>query len=100
PDRLAFRVDAAGPAMLVLTDAFVPGWTALVNGAAQPIVPVDVAFRGVAVPAGRSEVSFRYAPESTRIGYAAAAIAAVFLAALSVVAARRPAARTTGAGFR
>jgi hypothetical protein len=58
---------------------------------------VDVAFRGIAVPAGRSEVSFRYVPESTRVGYAVAAIAAVVLAALCVAAARRP---RPGAGFR
>ncbi len=100
PDRLSFRVDAAGPAVLVLTDAFVPGWTASVNGSARQIVPVDVAFRGVAVPAGRSEVSFRYAPESTRIGYAAAAVAAVFLAGVSIAAARGPAARAARAGSR
>ena len=61
---------------------------------------MDVAFRGVAVPAGRSEVSFRYAPESTRIGYAAAAVAAVFLAGLSIAAARGPAARAARAGSR
>ncbi|HEY1252006.1 MAG TPA: DUF6044 family protein [Thermoanaerobaculia bacterium] len=97
PDRLSFRVDAAAPAVFVLTDAFVPGWTAFVDGSAAPLFPVDVAFRGVAVPAGRSEVSFRYVPGSTRAGFATAAAAAVVLAALSVAAARRARPR---AGFR
>jgi hypothetical protein len=90
PDRLSFAVQAPGPAVLVLTDAFVPGWKAWVNGAAAPIFPVDAAFRGVAVPPGRSEVSFRYVPESTRAGFATAAVAAVVLVGLWVAAMRRP----------
>ena len=87
PDRLSFRVDAPGPAVFVLTDAFVPGWKAFVNGSAKPIFPVDVAFRGVSVPPGRSEVDFRYVPEGTRIGFAIAAAAGVALLLLVVAAA-------------
>ncbi len=91
PDRLSFAVEAARPAVLVLTDAFVPGWKAWVNGAAAPIFAVDVAFRGVAVPEGPSEVSFRYVPESTRAGFAAAIAALAVLVLLLVPLARRDA---------
>jgi hypothetical protein len=89
PDRLSFAVEAAGPGVLVLTDAFVPGWKAWVNGAAVPIFPVDDAFRGVAVPPGKSEVSFRYVPEWTRAGFAIAAAAGVVLLLLFVAILRR-----------
>jgi hypothetical protein len=89
PDRLSFAVEASGPAVLVLTDALVPGWKAWVNGGAAPIFPVDDAFRGVAVPPGRSEVSFRYVPEWTRAGFAIAAAAGGALLLLSAAAVRR-----------
>ncbi|HEY2798068.1 MAG TPA: DUF6044 family protein [Thermoanaerobaculia bacterium] len=83
PDRLAFTVEAAGPAVLVLTDAFTPGWKAWVNGVPRPIFPVDGAFRGIAVSGGKSDVSFRFVPESTRAGFVVAAAAFVALVLLS-----------------
>ena len=73
------EVEAQQPCLLVLTDTFYPGWTAAVDGSTAQILPTDVAFRGVVVPAGTHQVTFHFAPTSFRIGIAMAAIALVLL---------------------
>jgi hypothetical protein len=68
PERIAIQIAAASPAVLVLADTYHPGWRATVDGADVPIVRVDHAFRGVAVPAGGHRVTFHYQPMSARLG--------------------------------
>lgn len=60
--EVTLSVQAAQPAQLVLADSTYPGWQAQVNGQPAAITPAYEAFRAVDVPAGRSEVHFRYAP--------------------------------------
>ena len=50
------------PAMLVLTDSYYPGWTALMDGKKTEIYRVDGLVRGVFVPAGVHEIQFYYLP--------------------------------------
>lgn len=68
--RVAVEVSAERDAVLVLADAYYPGWAAEVNGAPTEVFPVNHAFRGVTVPAGVHTVEFRYAPSSFRAGLA------------------------------
>lgn len=75
------RVEADGAALLVLADAYYPGWAATVNGAPAEIVPVNSVFRGVAVPAGHADVRFTYFPTVFQTGLACSVL---FLAAGSV----------------
>lgn len=83
--RVVVDVDAQCAGMMVLTDAYYPGWTARVNGRDATIHPTDVAFRGVEVPAGRSRVVFEYRPASFRAGLALAAIGLLGLVAFGVL---------------
>ena len=48
--------------MLVLSDAYYPGWTATVDGQPAPIYRVDGALRGVIIPAGFHDVRFQFRP--------------------------------------
>ncbi len=50
--------------MVMLSDAWFPGWTATVDGAAAKIENVDGGFRGVVVGAGRHVVEMKYRPAS------------------------------------
>jgi len=89
---------AKAPAILVVTENYYPGWEAERGGAGGDPVPVkilagDLAFRGVYVPAGRSEVRFTYRPRSVIYG---AALGVLVLAGLVLAALRRPAARWLG----
>ena len=53
---------------VVLLDAWHPGWTALVDGAAVPVYPADHAFVGVVLPPGSYQIQFRFEPASWRLG--------------------------------
>jgi hypothetical protein len=95
-DSVELRVNAACPGLLVLPDAYFPGWTATVNGERRPIYATDGAFRGVTVPKGTSRVEFLYRPRAFPIGVALAAGGlAVFLVVSLVLYYRR---RTTERG--
>jgi len=62
-ERVEIAVHAGSQAgLLVLSDAFYPGWTATVNGEPAKIYRTNIMFRGVAVPAGESTVVFEYKP--------------------------------------
>ncbi len=62
PERVALTVNAAEPAMLVLADAYYPGWGAKVNGEPVEISQANTMFRAIPVLAGESQVEFTYAP--------------------------------------
>jgi hypothetical protein len=69
-DRVRLEVDAAAPGLLVLVDAYDPGWRATVDGARGEVVRANVAFRAVPVPAGRHTVEMVYRPPSVLLGLA------------------------------
>ena len=56
-DQVRVDVDAAAPAVLILTDSYYRGWHVTVNGKSQHLARVDETVRGVLVPAGRSRAS-------------------------------------------
>jgi hypothetical protein len=68
--REALTADCAAPATLLRRELFDPGWRAEVDGSAVAVQPADEILQAVALPAGRSEVRFRYAPPL--IGWACA----------------------------
>jgi hypothetical protein len=70
PDRVEIGTRSARPGLLVLADTFTSGWVAELDGRRVPIVPVDVALRGVALPAGDHVVTFSYRPIETYAGFA------------------------------
>jgi hypothetical protein len=69
-DRLAIRAEMACDGMVILSDAFYPGWRARVDHRPAQIHEVDGALRGVAVPRGTHTVTMRYRPVSVYLGAA------------------------------
>ncbi len=67
------------PAILVLTDAFAPGWKAYVNGTETRILRANHFFRAVLLPAGQSRILFEYEPDSLRHGIIVTAMSASLL---------------------
>jgi hypothetical protein len=95
PERLALEVDVAEPGLLVVNDAFAPGWVARVDGTETSILAANVLARGVVVPAGRHAVTMSYEPREVRVGLAVSLLAlaaCAALAALEVCRRRRDAA--------
>jgi hypothetical protein len=68
PGRLTLEVEADRAGWLLLSDAWYPGWTVRVDGAAQPVYRADYLFRGVAVQAGSHRVEFEYQPVTLWLG--------------------------------
>jgi Protein of unknown function (DUF6044)/Bacterial membrane protein YfhO len=98
PDRVEVSVPDGPAGVLVVTDTFGPGWQASVDGAATPVAPVDLAFRGVALPAGPHAVVLRYVPVATYVGLVLAALAAVATIGGAIVI-RRADRRRQGVAF-
>lgn len=64
--RIEAELVAAG--LLVLADAYYPGWKAFVDGRESKIYRTNYAVRGVLLPPGRHSVEFRYEPLSLKMG--------------------------------
>ncbi|HEV8637702.1 MAG TPA: YfhO family protein [Chloroflexota bacterium] len=74
PNGLVVRVRSTGNALLVVADAWHPGWRGLLDGQPTPILRTNHAFRGVAVPAGEHLVEMRFRPTSLLVGAALSAL--------------------------
>ncbi len=68
PEQVVIQVESDSQAVLVLTDAFYPGWTAVVDGQTTTIYQMDVLFRAIMIPAGWHEVIFTFTPRSYENG--------------------------------
>ena len=91
PNRLTLKVNVDGPALLVVSQAWYPGWQAVVDGRAQGSpLRTDYAFQGVALEAGSHTVELRFAPPLWRLGWVlAGATLAVLLVGVLVGARHR-----------
>jgi hypothetical protein len=94
PDRVTLDVEAARPGFVVLADSWDPGWRVTVGGREGPLLRANVAFRAVAVPAGRHSVELRYRPRPVLEGLALSL--ASLLAVGAIVLSRSAGARAPG----
>ncbi|MCL7971865.1 MAG: YfhO family protein [marine benthic group bacterium] len=76
------KVNTTGPMLVVLSDRWYPGWKATVNGRSAEVLRANGVFRAVEVPAGVSEIEFRFLPGSLLLG---AAMSLFGLAALATL---------------
>jgi uncharacterized membrane protein YfhO len=79
PDRVVVQVESDGPAWLVVSDTWYPGWEARLDGDPVSIWRGDYLFRAVPVPAGTHIVEFVYRPVSFLTGVLLAGAAIVLL---------------------
>jgi hypothetical protein len=96
PESISIWATAPRPALLVLTDAFYPGWVARIDGEPTEILRANGVFRAVVLPPGEHAVTFSYEPASFTHGLAvsAASLALWLGVSLGVPLLRR---RPTGA---
>lgn len=81
--RLTLRATLTEPGLLVVADAWYPGWRGQVDGEDVEIVPANLLYRAVALGPGVHEVAMSYEPRSWRAGvWISLATAAVLLIAL------------------
>ncbi len=66
--RITVRVAAERSGLVVLSDAYYPGWQAWVDSTPAPIYRANAIFRAVPVPAGEHTVTLAYRPASLLLG--------------------------------
>ena len=77
PERVVLTTRGSEPGVVVLTDAWFPGWEATLDGSPVRVRRANFALRGVVVPAGEHRIEMRYRPQPLRAGFGVAALAAV-----------------------
>ena len=80
------RVSTPRPAILLVRNAFDPGWHATVDGQPASLQPADYVAQGVPVPAGRHEVELTYDDPTIGYGVLGSALAMVLLLGAALVA--------------
>jgi len=70
PHKVVIDVQTVLPGVLVLSDAWYPGWYATVDGQSTEILRVNYALRGVYVEGGAHRVEFQFRPSSLYLGAA------------------------------
>jgi len=68
PNRVIISTNSRCPRLLVLADAFYPGWHAATDRQTATIYRADHAFRAIFLPPGNHRVEFSYFPQSLKIG--------------------------------
>jgi hypothetical protein len=68
PGRMVYQTASAGPAVLIVSENRLPGWTAWVDGVERPLLDVDHAFMGAPLSPGGHEVRLSYRPVGFRLG--------------------------------
>ncbi len=79
PERVTVQFTADSRALLVLTDAFAPGWHVTIDGERQRLWQTNHFVRGVIVEPGRRRAVFSYDPPGFVPGVVAAALAFLFV---------------------
>jgi hypothetical protein len=88
PTHLTLETNAPTPTVAVVSEIFYPGWTATVDGIAQPIHLTNFLLRGVAVPAGRHRIEMQYRAPAARNGALISLCTLLLIILLSVFARR------------
>jgi uncharacterized membrane protein YfhO len=89
-DFVEIDADVASPSILLVTDAWTPGWQARpLQGSSQTryeIMPANYVLRGVALDRGKHRLRLEYAPAAFALGAVVSAIAwAAWLLAVFVL---------------
>ncbi|MEE8217487.1 MAG: YfhO family protein [Vicinamibacteria bacterium] len=83
-DRVRLAVELSAEGHVVLVDTHDPGWRAHVDGRPAALLRANVAFRAVAVPAGRHVVEMVYRPPLALAGLVVSGLSLLLIVALLV----------------
>jgi hypothetical protein len=68
PHQVEIEADLVAPGLLILSDAYYPGWKVTVDGQPAQLLRANYALRGVILPGGMHRVVFRFVPRSLQLG--------------------------------
>jgi len=88
--RFTLSTQCPEPRVLVIAEAWYPGWAAMVDGQPAELLRANYAFRGVVVPAGAHEVSFSFRPAAWGTALPMFGVGVLVVIALAVWPKRKP----------
>ncbi len=88
--RVTVTTDSPAAGVLVLSDAWYPGWRVTVDGAPAPLLRADYALRGVALSAGRHTVEFTFRSRPAAVGLTLSAVGILGLLLFAAIGRKRP----------
>jgi membrane protein YfhO len=93
PDErhVRMRVRSRSGGLVVLHDAFAPGWRATVDGQNSPILPVNILSRGVLVGPGEHTIAMAYLPPGFLLGLLFSGVTVAILVVMKMRSNRRAA---------
>jgi len=84
PTVRRFIVRARGPMFLVLSQAWHPGWQAIVDGLVAPVLRADGCFTAIPLSAGEQDVELRFQPRGWLAGVTFSVLTLLALVALGI----------------
>ena len=88
--RVVVEADTPAPGVLVLSDAWYPGWRVTVDGAPATLLRADYALRGVAIPAGKHTIEFTFRSRPAAVGLTLSAVGLLALFGFAAIGRKRP----------
>jgi hypothetical protein len=82
-NEMRFSVRTDGPAYLVISTTWYPGWTATLDGRASQIYRANLAFQAIAIPPGGGDITLHYTINHWQLGAGISVLA--LLAAFMVI---------------
>jgi len=89
PNILTFDVQTDRQVLLVVSDAYYPGWIAQVDGRAAPVLQADYLFRAVVIPEGSHRIVFRFTAPSLKTGLLFSTLGIVLSALIMFLSVRK-----------
>lgn len=79
-NQLQFTAQNSGEGLAVFSDIYYPaGWKAYIDGKETAIIRVNYALRGLKVPAGKHDITFKFEPATFFLGRKISAISSLIL---------------------
>ena len=93
PDErhVRMRVRSRSGGLVVLHDAFAPGWRATIDGQNAPVLPVNILSRGVVVAPGDHTIAMAYLPPGLLLGLLISSVTVAFAVVMKMRSNRRAA---------
>jgi uncharacterized membrane protein YfhO len=84
PNRIVIETDSGTDSVLVVSEAFYPGWKATVNDEPATILLADYLLRAISLPAGKHQVVMYYTAPAVVSGAIISSATVVLLALMFI----------------
>lgn len=88
-EKVTISATTSKEGLLVLSDAYYPGWHAYIDGIEVPIYRANYIMRAISLPKGNHDIEFRYEPLSVFLGLIISFTTLIIMGIISVISFRK-----------